>query len=95
MAVSKCLPNRESNRVKAASKGRITVKIYPANQLGDYTQVFEELRRGTIDMAQITVPSQFDTRLEVVYLHYLALALLYSYWGWQFVYWSMVEGKSL
>ncbi len=55
------------------SNGEVEIKVYPANQLGDYTQVYEELRRGTIDMAVITVPSQFDTRLEASYLHYLAL----------------------
>lgn len=54
------------------SKGDIRIRVYPANQLGDYTQVYEELRRGTIEMAVITIPSQFDTRLEAIYLHYLA-----------------------
>lgn len=54
------------------SKGDIRIRVYPANQLGDYTQVYEELRRGTIEMAVITIPSRFDTRLEAIYLHYLA-----------------------
>lgn len=58
--------------VEERSKGDIKVRVYPANQLGDYTQVYEELRRGTIEMAVITIPSQFDTRLEAIYLHYLA-----------------------
>jgi TRAP-type C4-dicarboxylate transport system substrate-binding protein len=60
-------------RIESATDGRINVRIYPANQLGDYTQVYEELRRGTLDMGLISVPSQFDTRLEVTYLHYLAM----------------------
>ncbi len=59
--------------VNERSGGEITIKVYPASQLGDYTQVYEELRRGTIDMAVISLPSQFDTRLEAVYLHYLAM----------------------
>ena len=59
--------------VEAKSKGELEIKIYPANQLGDYTQVYEELRRGTIDLATISVPSQFDPRLDVTYLHYLAM----------------------
>ena len=59
--------------VKDRSGGEIEIRVYPASQLGDYTQVFEELRRGTIDMATISIPSQFDTRLEAVYLHYLAM----------------------
>jgi TRAP-type C4-dicarboxylate transport system substrate-binding protein len=60
-------------QVETASDGRIKIRLFPANQLGDYTQVYEELRRGTIDMGLISVPSQFDTRLEVTYLHYLAM----------------------
>jgi TRAP-type C4-dicarboxylate transport system substrate-binding protein len=60
-------------RVEKETDGRIKVRLFPANQLGDYTQVYEELRRGTIDMGLISVPSQFDTRLEVTYLHYLAM----------------------
>lgn len=51
------------------TNGRIEIKVYPANQLGDYTLVFEELIRGTIDMACISVPSQFDPNLEVTYIN--------------------------
>lgn len=57
--------------VEAATDGRVKVRVFPANQLGDYTQVFEELRRGTIDMGLINIPSQFDPRLEVMYLPYM------------------------
>jgi len=59
--------------VEAESNGEIEIKIYPANQLGDYTQVYEELRRGTIEMATISIPTQFDKRLNILYLHYLAM----------------------
>lgn len=58
--------------IEAATKGRIQIKVYPANQLGDYTQVYEEIMKGTIDMALISVPSQFDQRLELTYVPYLA-----------------------
>ena len=59
--------------VERVTNGSVKIRIYPANQLGDYTQVYEELRRGTLDMGLITIPSQFDPRLEVSYLHYLAM----------------------
>lgn len=62
-----------ADMVKERSNGEIRVRVFPANQLGDYTQVYEELRRGTIEMAVITTPSQFDTRLEAIALHYLAM----------------------
>jgi len=57
--------------VGEATKGRIEIKVYPASQLGDYTLVYEELMRGTIDMAVISIPSQFDSRLELIYVPYL------------------------
>ena len=60
------------SKIEKETDGRISIRLYPANQLGDYTQIYEELRRGTIEMGLISVPSQFDTRLEVTYLHYLA-----------------------
>ena len=44
-----------AKEVSAKSNGRIDIKIFPANQLGDYTLVYEELIRGTIDMALISV----------------------------------------
>ena len=59
-------------RIEEATDGRIEVRVFPSNQLGDYTQVYEELRRGTLEMGLISVPSQFDPRLELGYLHYVA-----------------------
>jgi len=63
------LMNELAKEVAAKTKGRIEVKVYPANQLGDYTLVYEELIKGTIEMACISVPSQFDPRLELVYIN--------------------------
>ena len=61
--------NQIAAEVAEKSNGRIELKVYPANQLGDYTLVFEELIRGTIEMGCISVPSQFDPRLELVYVN--------------------------
>jgi TRAP-type C4-dicarboxylate transport system substrate-binding protein len=61
-----------AKRVKDETQGRVEIRVFAANQLGDYTQVYDELRIGTIDMALISVPSQFDKRLELGYLHYIA-----------------------
>ncbi len=55
--------------VAEKSDGRIEIKVYPMNQLGDYTLVYEELIRGTIDMSCTSVPSQFDPRLELLYVN--------------------------
>jgi len=58
--------------VEKETEGRIVLDIFPASQLGDYTQVFEEIRRGTIEMGLIFLPSQFDLMLEVGSLPFLA-----------------------
>lgn len=59
-------------RVEKETNGQIQVTLYPANQLGDYTTVFEEVMRGTIDMCMNTIPGNYDQRLEILYLHYVA-----------------------
>ncbi len=59
-------------KIETESNGRIEVQIYPANQLGDWTQVFEEIMRGTIDIAHISVPETFDARITAGFLPYLA-----------------------
>ena len=59
-------------RVGEATAGRIRLSLHPENELGDYTRVYEELRLGTIGMALISVPSQLDPRLDIIYLPYLA-----------------------
>lgn len=55
--------------VKAKTDGRVEIEVFPANKLGDYTIIYEDLMRGAVDMALISVPSQFDPRLELVYLN--------------------------
>jgi len=61
--------NQVAQEVLEKTNGRIEIKVFPANILGDYTLVFEELMRGTIDMACISVPSQFNPNLEVTYIN--------------------------
>ncbi len=61
--------NAIAEEIKAKTDGRIEVKVYPASQLGDYTLVYEEQIRGTIDMSCISVPSQFDPRMELIYVN--------------------------
>jgi len=59
-------------RVEKETDGRIKMSIYPANQLGDYTTMYEEVMKGSIDMALINVPSQYEPRMEFLYVPYLA-----------------------
>ncbi|MCT4534353.1 TRAP transporter substrate-binding protein DctP [Halodesulfovibrio sp.] len=59
-------------RIEKETNGRVEIKIYPANQLGDASQLYEEVIRGSIDIAHITVPDQFDARLGVGFLPFIA-----------------------
>ena len=63
------LMNDIAKEIGEKTSGRIEVKVYPANQLGDYSLVYEEQIRGTIDMSCISVPSQFDPRMELIYIN--------------------------
>jgi len=57
--------------VKEKTNGRIQIDLYPASQLGDYNTVYEEIVRGTIDIAHITIPDSLDARLGSAYTPYL------------------------
>lgn len=57
--------------VEAGTDGRVTLDIYPNNQLGDYTLMYEEIGQGTVDMGLISTPTHLDSRLEIQFLPYL------------------------
>ena len=78
-----------AKEVEKNTNGRIQIKVFPANQLGDYSLVYEELIRGTIEMAAISFPSQFDSRMDLIYVHgytgsYAQVAKVYAPNGWFF-----------
>lgn len=58
--------------VKERTEGRVEIKYFPASQLGGYETVYEEIVRGTIDAAQITIPDALDARLGAAYVPYYA-----------------------
>lgn len=57
--------------VSAATDGRVKIRIYPANALGDYTVVQERVGLGAIDMAVQPPASGADKRFQVVNMPYL------------------------
>lgn len=61
--------NEMAKEIKDLTKGRVEVKVYPSNQLGNYSLVMEEMIRGTIDMSLMSIASEFDPRLELVYIN--------------------------
>ncbi|HBW37521.1 TRAP transporter substrate-binding protein DctP [Desulfosporosinus sp. BICA1-9] len=58
--------------VEAKTNGRIQMTLYPANQLGDYTLIYDEIMKGTIEMALISIPSGHDPKLELTYVPSIA-----------------------
>ena len=59
------------DEIEEKTGGAVKIKIYPANQLGDASQVYEEIRKGTIDMMLGTLPTTFDSRMEMLTIPYL------------------------
>lgn len=60
-----------AEKLNERTDGRIQVDVYPANQLGDYTTVYEEIGKGTIEMGLISIPSILDSRLDIHWMPYL------------------------
>lgn len=81
--------NAIAHEVKERTNGRIEIKVYPANQLGDYTLVHQELIKGTIDMAMISIPGDIDPRFNFVYINglcwdYDQMAEFFKSGGWAY-----------
>lgn len=53
---------RFADDVKKATDGRITINIYGANQLGDYTVVQEKIGLGSVEMGCMSMSTAVDKR---------------------------------
>lgn len=47
-----------AKEIEEGTKGRVQVKVFPANQLGNYSLVMQELIRGTVDMSMMSIRSE-------------------------------------
>jgi TRAP-type C4-dicarboxylate transport system substrate-binding protein len=56
-----------ADEIKKGTSDRVELKVYPASQLGNYSLVMEEMMRGTIDMACMSIATDFDPRLEIIH----------------------------
>ena len=56
-----------ADEIKKGTNDRVELKVYPASQLGNYSLVMEEMMRGTIDMACMSLATDFDPRMEIIY----------------------------
>lgn len=59
-----------AQKVAEATDGRIEIKVYPANQLGDWTEVHEQLMQGAVDMASQSLTTKFDKAMALAWFPY-------------------------
>ncbi|WP_116083298.1 TRAP transporter substrate-binding protein DctP [Tropicimonas sp. IMCC34011] len=56
--------------IEAETQGRISIKVFPASQLGDWNEVSSQVQRGSVDFATQPVSSSTDPRLQIRVLPY-------------------------
>lgn len=59
-------------KIRERSGGRIDIEMFGNGQLGDATQVFDDVMSGTIDMAHISVNETYDARINAPMLPYMS-----------------------
>ena len=62
---------RFAEAVEEKTNGAVKIDVYLSGQLGDYTQNFEELMLGSLDMACIAISTSYDDRLNMTRIPYL------------------------
>ena len=60
------------DKIEEETGGNVKIQIYPSDQLGDYTSVYEEIMKGTIDLMVSGVLTTYDSNLEIMNIPYLA-----------------------
>ena len=56
--------------IETKTNGTIQITVYPANQLGDWMEVSEQIMRGAVDIGILPVSPSYDARLQVRVLPY-------------------------
>jgi len=59
--------NRFAELIAERSGGAINVRVFPASQLGDWTEVFEQVSEGAIDMAMQPLSTAADRSLAITW----------------------------
>lgn len=75
------LAENAAKEIEERTNGAVKITVYPASQLGDYVQAYEEIMQGTIDMGLFTLNSSYDAFMEAVYIPFLVNDMDdYKYW---------------
>lgn len=61
-----------AEKIEERTDGVVTFTVYPADQLGDYSVVYEEIMKGNIDCTINILPSTYNPMVDITYLYYLA-----------------------
>lgn len=61
---------RFADLVAERTGGELTVKVHPASQLGDWTEVYEQVIEGAVDMAMQPLATASDKRLAITWFPY-------------------------
>lgn len=59
-----------AERVTDATDGRVKINVYPASQLGDWTEVHEQLMQGAVDIGLQSLSTKFDPTLALAWFPY-------------------------
>ena len=70
-AIDTWICNEISARVAKATDDKVQIKVYPASQLGDLSQAYDEVISGSIDMGFFTIYGNYDINTEAVYTPYM------------------------
>lgn len=60
-----------AKRVASRTNGRIKVNVYPASQLGDWTEVHAQVMEGAVDLAMQPLSTNFDKGLAIAWFPYM------------------------
>ena len=76
-----------AKNIEKETKGELKVRVFPAGQLGDYSLIYEEITKGTIDMALIPIPTEYEPKHQITLVPCLAknydeVKKIYAKNGW-------------
>lgn len=59
-----------AKRVQDQTEERVTFRVYPANQLGDWEETYDQLAQGSIDAAVQSLSTKYDKRMGISWFPY-------------------------
>lgn len=70
-AIDTWIGEEAARRIAEKTEDHVVINVYPASQLGDLTQAYDEIMAGTIDMGLFTVYGTYDIINEVNFTCFL------------------------